>query len=92
VAKKSKVDQIEKNGRARVKKSAGKKPAAKKSRARKKVAARATKPTLPSDEQIRVRAYFLAEKRTQSLFDGDHNSDWLEAKRQLFKEAGLPLN
>ena len=46
----------------------------------------------PSDEQIRTRAYFIAERRAQLSIRGDHHSDWLEAKRQLFEEAGLPLS
>ena len=46
----------------------------------------------PSDEQIRTRAYFIAERRVQLSIKGDHHSDWLEAKRQLFEEAGLPLS
>ena len=46
----------------------------------------------PSDWQIRLRAYFLAEKRARLSLPGDKNSDWLEAKRQLLEEAGLRPN
>jgi hypothetical protein len=97
VPKKSKDVQNENaNGNhSRVKKVAGKKPAAKKSRLGKTETLPAngtTKPAVPSEEQIRLRAYFLAERRSQFSLKGDHNSDWLEAKRQLFEEAGVPLS
>ncbi|MBA3962297.1 MAG: DUF2934 domain-containing protein [Chthoniobacterales bacterium] len=35
-----------------------------------------------SDNDIRLRAYFIAEKRA-----GDTASDWLEARRQLLAES-----
>ncbi len=94
--KKSKDVQTESaNGsRSRVKKAAAKKAPAKRVRARKKTLSKsglAAKPAPPTDEQIRLRAYFIAEQRAQRSISGDHNSDWLEAKRQLFEEAGLPL-
>jgi hypothetical protein len=79
---------------SRVKRNAPKKPAAKKARSRTLKPAEPdieAKPSWPSDEQIRLRAYFLAERRAQLSLKGDHKSDWLEAKRQLFEEAGLPL-
>lgn len=41
----------------------------------------------PSDEQIRVRAYFISERRRRFGLPGDAESDWLEAKRQLLSEA-----
>jgi hypothetical protein len=40
-----------------------------------------------SDEAIRLRAYFLAEKRAGLGLPGDSSSDWLEARRQLLAEA-----
>lgn len=40
-----------------------------------------------SDEEIRLRAYFIAEHRMQSGFPGDSESDWLEARRQLLEAA-----
>jgi hypothetical protein len=49
------------------------------------------KPPAPSEEEIRIRAYFIAERRAQYSIKGDHHGDWLEARRQLFEEAGLPL-
>jgi hypothetical protein len=81
---------------ARAKKSALRKTAAKKSTRRRKQAtakSRAnSKHSAPSDEQIRLRAYFIAEKRAQLSLPGDIHSDWLEARRQLFEEAGTPLS
>jgi Protein of unknown function (DUF2934) len=95
VPKKSKEVQTESaNGsRSWEKKPAAKKAATKSVRARKKTPAKSrleAKSAPPTDEQIRLRAYFIAEQRAQGAIDGDHNSDWLEAKRQLFEEAGLP--
>lgn len=40
-----------------------------------------------SDEDIRQRAYFIAQHRALSGLNGDSASDWLEARRQLFDEA-----
>lgn len=42
--------------------------------------------TIP-DEDIRLRAYFIAQHRALSGLNGDSASDWLEARRQLFEEA-----
>ncbi|HEU5245709.1 MAG TPA: DUF2934 domain-containing protein [Candidatus Udaeobacter sp.] len=42
----------------------------------------------PSDETIRLRAYFISERRRRFALPGDAESDWLEAKRQLLSEAG----
>ena len=42
----------------------------------------------PTDEQIRIRAYFIAERRHRLALPGNADSDWLEAKRQLLSEAG----
>lgn len=41
----------------------------------------------PSDEEIRIRAYFIAERRTQLSLEGDSAHDWIEARRQLVEEA-----
>jgi hypothetical protein len=41
-----------------------------------------------SDEEIRIRAYFIAERRNRLELSGDSNTDWLEAKRQLLSEVG----
>ena len=40
-----------------------------------------------SDEDIRIRAYFIAEKRAGQSQPGDSSSDWLEARRQLLAET-----
>ncbi len=40
-----------------------------------------------SDDDIRLRAYFLAEERTRKGIEGDSGHDWLEARRQLLAEA-----
>ena len=45
----------------------------------------------PSEDEIRLRAYFIAESRSHLRKPGDETTDWLEAKRQLFAEAGIPL-
>lgn len=42
----------------------------------------------PSDEAIRLRAYFISERRRRFALPGDAESDWLEAKRQLLSETG----
>jgi hypothetical protein len=41
-----------------------------------------------SDEDIRIRAYFISEQRRQRGVAGDSAHDWLESRRQLQKEAG----
>ena len=41
----------------------------------------------PTDEEIQLRAYFLAERRAQLSLEGDANRDWLDAKQQLMEEA-----
>ncbi len=42
----------------------------------------------PSDAAIRLRAYFISERRRRFALPGDAESDWLEAKRQLLSETG----
>jgi hypothetical protein len=42
----------------------------------------------PSDEEIRLRAYFISERRRRFALQGDADSDWLEARRQLLSEIG----
>ena len=42
----------------------------------------------PSDDAIRLRAYFISERRRESGLPGDARSDWLEAKQQLLSETG----
>jgi hypothetical protein len=81
------------------KKTAAKKPTATKAAAKKsatkksgkKVPAKATAPkrrTGPSDEQIRIRAYFIAERRMQMALDGDPANDWIQARQELIAELG----
>jgi Protein of unknown function (DUF2934) len=40
-----------------------------------------------SDDNIRLRAYFIAERRMQTGMPGDSAEDWWEAHRQLLEEA-----
>ena len=42
----------------------------------------------PSDEAVRLRAYFISERRRRFALPGDAESDWVEAKRQLLSEPG----
>jgi hypothetical protein len=69
-----------------------KKAAPKKKTVRKPAASKKAPPSAPvqdpSDEQIRLRAYFIAERRLQLSLAGDSAHDWIEAKRQLIEEAG----
>jgi hypothetical protein len=44
--------------------------------------------TEPSDQEVRLRAYFLSERRCRLALPGDADSDWYEAKRQLLCESG----
>jgi hypothetical protein len=46
-----------------------------------------TTTTTPSDERIRLRAYFISERRRRFALPGDADSDWLEARRQLLSES-----
>jgi hypothetical protein len=41
----------------------------------------------PPDESVRLRAYFISERRRRFALPGDAESDWLEAKRQLLSET-----
>jgi hypothetical protein len=41
----------------------------------------------PSDEAVRLRAYFISERRRRFALPGDAESDWLEARRQLLSET-----
>jgi hypothetical protein len=47
------------------------------------------RPGEPTDEEIRMRAYFIAERRHKLSLPGDSNHDWIEARRQLIEEAGI---
>ena len=47
-----------------------------------------SRPVEPTDDEVRIRAYFLAERRHQLSLPGDSAHDWIEARRQLIEEAG----
>ena len=76
---------------------AAKKPAAKKTSAKKAAkksapkeepkAPQAAETSGPSDAEIRLRAYFIAERRLQDQSHGDPANDWIEAREQLIAEA-----
>jgi hypothetical protein len=76
------------------KKSSGRKTAAKKStasRTKRKAEEPGDAPKErrePSDDEIRLRAYFIAEWRTQMGISGGESDDWVEARRQLEAELG----
>jgi hypothetical protein len=59
----------------------------KKSVTPKSVAPKKTSIREPSDDEIRTRAYFIAERRMQLSLQGDSAHDWIEARRQLIEEA-----
>ena len=44
----------------------------------------------PSDADIRLRAYFIAERRVQLALQGDPARDWIEARQQLIEELRQP--
>jgi hypothetical protein len=70
--------------------AAAKKPAAKKA-APKAPATKAKKATVAkaafTQDDIALRAYFIAEKRHKAGLPGDTHHDWLEAERQLTAES-----
>jgi Protein of unknown function (DUF2934) len=39
----------------------------------------------PSEDEIRVRAYHLYQRRVAAGMAGDEASDWVEAERELLK-------
>ncbi len=59
------------------------KPAARKA---KRPVSRAKKPAYTQDD-IALRAYFIAERRQTAGLPGDAHQDWIEAERQLASEA-----
>lgn len=65
---------------ADVKKPAVKKTAAAKAAAPKKAASY-------TQDDVALRAYFIAEKRRKLGLPGDPHSDWVEAERQLAAES-----
>jgi hypothetical protein len=81
-----------KKARPAAAKPKGKKPATKKTAATpaRSSAKKSSSPSAvrePSDDEIRLRAYFLAERRHQLSLPGDSAHDWIEARRQLLDEA-----
>jgi hypothetical protein len=80
-----------KTARRRTSTSAKKTKASRKTTAPAKSSARPEKSSgIPplTDEEIKLRAYFISERRHRLGLLGDSNSDWLEAKRQLLSEVG----
>jgi hypothetical protein len=53
----------------------------------KKAAAPKLKKTRFTQDDIALRAYFIAEKRQKDGLQGDAHSDWIEAERQLRAEG-----
>ena len=103
MAKKSKIEtekQVNGSVRAEAAKTMGAAPKPKRKKAAPKKKVGATKPVSPkkassprsrhepTDEEIRIRAYFIAERRIQLALEGDSAHDWIEARRQLIEEAG----
>jgi Protein of unknown function (DUF2934) len=83
------VPEPKKKTRAATAPAKKKKPAAPRRPGTKQPAPSAAKqPVEPSDDEIRLRAYFLAERRHRLSLPGDSNHDWIEARRQLIEEAG----
>ena len=60
---------------------------AKKPPAKKSAAPKAKKAAYTQDD-VALRAYFIAEKRQRLGVHGDSHSDWIEAERQLAAENG----
>jgi hypothetical protein len=65
-----------------------KEPSKKSNTSRKAKSPRAIADVDPTDDEIRIRAYFISERRRRFALPGDASSDWLEAKRQLLSEIG----
>ena len=74
--------------KSKAKKPAAKKTAAPTSRGVSRKASSAPAMREPTDDEIRIRAYFLAERRMKLSLPGDSAHDWIEARRQLIEEAG----
>jgi hypothetical protein len=72
----------------KLKKAAPRKTAAPVSRASSKKTSPPSPLREPTDDEIRIRAYFLAERRIQLSLPGDSAHDWIEARRQLIEESG----
>jgi hypothetical protein len=74
---------------ASTKAASKKKPARKTAtpKARAKNSGQAPETREPSDADIRLRAYFIAERRVQLALQGDPAMDWIEARQQLLQES-----
>jgi hypothetical protein len=77
-----------------VTKTAAKKPTAAKAKAaagkttKPKAAAKAIAPKVAfTQDDIALRAYYIAEKRRNFGLPGDEDQDWIEAERQLLAES-----
>jgi hypothetical protein len=85
---KSNAAEPKKKARAAAATAKKKKPAPAKKSATKQPASPSSEAAFePTDEQIRLRAYFLAERRHRLSLPGDSNHDWIEARRQLIDES-----
>lgn len=62
-------------------------PAGKVKKAKPAPRQKAVKATVITDEDIGLRAYFIAERRQKMGWPGDSTADWVEAERQLRAEA-----
>jgi hypothetical protein len=72
---------------AKTGKPAGKKDAAI-GKTKSRTGAQTAQTIAPTDEEIRLRAFFISERRHRLALPGDASADWLEAKRQLLSELG----
>ncbi len=66
----------------------------KKASGKKSVTSKATKAEpeiVITNEEISLRAYFIAERRHKMGWPGNSESDWIEAERQLRQEAQRAL-
>ena len=64
------------------------KPKPKSKAAAKPVKKKETGSKVITTDDIALRAYFIAERRQAAGGHGDEHADWVEAERQLRKEAG----
>jgi hypothetical protein len=81
---------VEKSSRrpsAKAKKPAVKK-ATKRAAANPIYASKSVRRAEPTEEEIRIRAYFISERRHRLALPGDATGDWAEARRQLLAEVG----
>ena len=63
--------------------------AAKKPATKKPAAPKTKKAAAYTQDDVALRAYFIAEKRQRLGVHGDSHSDWIEAERQLAAENGV---